>query len=564
VNSCSYKGRPLLGMRHMGYTLLLLFTAQAQPDSPDRMASVRGIVTNAASGEGLRKAYLRLIPAGGGGYAVVTSDQGAFVIENIAPGNYRLSAECTGFLDATGGEAGVEFRLSAGDKLTGIEIKLVPQAVLSGRVLDQDGDPWPRAHINVFHSVWKKGRRHIEPAESTGSWEVDDRGEFRIASLAPGRYYVLAESDIDWENQHHPDVNNQPAIREQPTWYPSSPDVESSSPITLAAGQQISGLDIRLRLGTGAKLRIRGKLTGLQDIPMVSGDQGRFFGPAILAQRVFAAMEEDHQYNGRLQADGSFEIAGVPSGTYDIWIKQGFPTMTLLGHSTAQVDDHDVENLSIELHPPQSLHGIVRIEGGEATNPLHIPINLEPVDFPVSDRFAAPKEDGSFEVDDIGLGQYRVYVQEQDRKRVYLKTLRYGNVESNEGTFALSSYGVPLEVVFSTRGARLSGTVTGSAAAPRVILIPDTADAVRREHETRAAVFDQNGVFTIESIPPGSYKLYAFENVPEGIWLDPDFLKEVESAGVAFEATEGDVKTIQAPLLGKAETDRVLAKLGID
>ena len=229
MNSCTYEGRLL----RCGYTLLLLFTAQAQPDSPDRTASVHGTVTNTATGEGLRKAYLRLIPAGSGGYAVVTNDQGTFAIENIAPGNYQLSAECTGFLDA---HYGMEFQLSARDKLTGIEVKMVPQAVLSGRVLDQDGDPWPRAHVNVFHSVWRKGHRHIEFAESTGSWEVDDRGEFRITGLSLGRYYVLGEPDTNWEEQHHPDVNNQPAICQQPTWYPSSPDVESASPITLAAG----------------------------------------------------------------------------------------------------------------------------------------------------------------------------------------------------------------------------------------------------------------------------------------------------------------------------------------
>jgi hypothetical protein len=562
VNSCTYKRHLLLGVRHMGYTLLLLFTAQAQPDSPDRVASIHGIVTNAASGEGLRKAYLRLASIGkGSAYPVTTNDQGVFVVENVAPGNYRLSAGSTGFLDA---QYGMEFRLSAGDKVSGIEIKMVPQAVLSGRVLDQDGDPWPRAHINVFHSVWKKGRRHIEPAESSGSWEVDDRGEFRIASLAPGRYYVLAESDIDWEKQHHPDVNNQPAIREQPTWYPSAPDVESSVPITLAAGQQLSGLDIRLRLGAGSNLHIRGKLTGLQDIPVLSAGQGRFFGPAILAQRVSAAMDRDKSYGGTIRSDSSFDIVGVPSGTYDIWIKQGFPVSTLLGHATVQVDDRDVENVAIELHPPQSLSGAIRIEGGETANPPHISISLEPVDFPGSDRFTAPKEDGSFEFEDLGLGRYRVYVQEETRKQVYLKTLRYGNAESSDGTFALASYGVPLEAVFSTRGARLSGTVTGKAAMPQVILLPDTTDAARREHETRAAVFDQNGVFSIESIPPGSYKLYAFENVPEGIWLDSEFLKEVESAGVAFVAAEGDAKSIQAPLLGKVETDRVLAKLGIE
>ena len=161
------------------------------------------------------------------------------------------------------------------------------------------------------------------------------------------------------------------------------------------------------------------------------------------------------------------------------------------------------------------------------------------------------------------MGLYRVFVEDSARKLIYLKTLRYGNAESSDGTFALDSYGVPLELVFSTHGARLSGTVTGKAEMPRVILIPDTTDAGSPSYATRAAVFDQNGVFTIESIAPGSYKLYAFENVPEGIWLDPDFLKEVESSGTAVEFAEGDAKTIQAPLLRKADTDRVLAKLGV-
>jgi hypothetical protein len=148
--------------------------------------------------------------------------------------------------------------------------------------------------------------------------------------------------------------------------------------------------------------------------------------------------------------------------------------------------------------------------------------------------------------------------------QMYLKRVRYGNAESSDGTFTLASYGVPLELVFSTRGARLSGTITGRAATPQVVLIPDTSDAALREYKTRTAIFDQSGVFSIESIAPGSYKLFAFESVPEGIWLDPDFLKEVESTGVAFEAAEGDAKTIQTPLLGKRETDRVLAKLGIN
>ena len=560
-----------------GYTLLLFFTAasagnpapfQAPGDSQDRMASIHGTVTNAATGRGLRKAYLRLSSIGRGSvHPVVTSDQGTFAIENIAPGNYRLDVECTGFLNTwydggTEPDEAVELHLSAGQSLTGIEIKMTPQAVLSGRVLDQDGDPWPRADISVFRSVWRKGRRHIEAVDIPGSPLVDDRGEFRIAELAPGRYYVLAEPDGMWEQQHHPDVDDKPAIRQQPTWYQSSPEVESSSPVTLTAGQQFSGLDIRLRVGTGSKLRLRGKLLGIENIPTPAGDP-RAVAPRVLARRASTLVDED-SYPGTIRPDGSFEIDFLPSGTYDVWVKQGYPSSSILGQTTVQVDDRDVENVSIELHPPQTLSVRVRIEGDEGTKPPPISIYLEPVDFPGIEPFPIPQVDGSLEFKDLGLGLYRVNTPGLVFLHMYLKSVRYGDAESTDGTFTLATYGVPLELVFSTRGAQLSGTVTGRATTPQVVLIPETPDAARREHETRAATFDQNGVFSIGSIPPGSYKLFAFESVPEGIWLDPDFLKEVESTGVAFELAEGDAKTIQTPLLGKPETDRVLAKLGID
>ena len=62
---------------------------------------------------------------------------------------------------------------------------MTPQAILSGRVLDQDGDPWPHANVQVLHAVWKKGKRSLNA--DSGVHDVDDRGEFRVAGLSPGR-----------------------------------------------------------------------------------------------------------------------------------------------------------------------------------------------------------------------------------------------------------------------------------------------------------------------------------------------------------------------------------------
>jgi hypothetical protein len=547
VTSSIYRNRLLRG----GYTLLLFFTA-AHAASPE--ATVHGVVTNTATGAGLRKAYVTFTPAdGGSSYHAVTTDQGIFTIENLPPGNYNLEAECAGFLDKRANSA---LRVVANGDGTSIEIKLTPQAVMSGRVLDQDGDPWPHASIGIYHSVWEKGRKRIESAEYSSTSEVNDRGEFRIAGLAPGRYYVRAEPDDAWEKQHHPDMKGQPALRQQPTWYPSSFDTDSSVPITLSAGEQFNGLDIRLGRGVGSRLRIRGKVSGLQNIPPPQGDP-RMVERRIGARRASIAAEVDQFFSGSLKPDGSFEITDVASGVYDVWLTQGYAWSARLGQTTVQVDDRDVENVSIEVHPPQTLHVIVSVEG-DAAKPPRIPLYLEAVTSLGVDPFSTPRDDGSIDFGDVGLGRYRVYLPDTFRG-AYLKSLRYGNAESHDGTFTLAAYGVPLELTFSTRGARISGTIMGKTKTPpRVVLIPTTSDAAR------TATFDQNGVFTIEAIPPGSYKLYAFENVPEDIWLAPEFLKEIESAGVPFEATEGAASAIQLPLVSKSDTDRVLAKLGIE
>jgi Carboxypeptidase regulatory-like domain len=548
------------------FTLWLFFTP-AHAQTSESTASLRGVVTNASGGGGLRKAYLLLSPTigskGGVSFTAVTNDQGAFAIENIAPGEYRLDVECTGFLEtqygggSSFGERSV-LKLSPGDKLSGIEIKMTPQAVLSGRVLAQDGDPWPHARVSIFRVTWKKGKRSVQPADSTTlSPDVDDRGEFRMAGLAPGSYYVRAEPDQWWEREHR-----SPAARQQPTWYPSSPDAESSTPLILAAGQQSPEIEIRLRSGAGSTFRIRGKVAGLTEIPSPRGDP-RMGQRRIWARRISTEADVEQSPSGNLAADGSFAIPSVPSGSYEIWVAQGTYPPTTLGHATVQVDDRDVEGVSIQLYAPQTLRSNLKIEGSEGTESPGSLIYLEGTD--LLDRWPTARDDGSLEFQEVGVGRYRVRLWDSARPRFYLKSVRYGNEESSDGSFTLVPDGGPLEVVLSARGARVTGALLrdGKTTTPRVVLIPDTDDAARRENLSRSAVFDQNGVFTIKAIAPGSYKLYGFESVPDDIWLVPDFLKEVESFGAAFKAAEGDLKTIQLPLVGKAETDRILAKLGL-
>jgi hypothetical protein len=154
----------------------------------------------------------------------------------------------------------------------------------------------------------------------------------------------------------------------------------------------------------------------------------------------------------------------------------------------------------------------------------------------------------------------------------YLKQIRYGDAVSTDGTISLTGAIENLILVLSTRGARVTGTVTGAgdpsnpaeqakgmAATFQVVLVPRAAPG-----EARLATFDQNGTFSLSDTPPGKYTLYAFEGVPNGAWEDSAFMQEVSGSGTEIELAEGDLRSVDVPVLLKPKLAPILRKLGME
>ncbi|MGH9646182.1 MAG: carboxypeptidase regulatory-like domain-containing protein, partial [Bryobacteraceae bacterium] len=501
--------------------------------------------------EPLRKAYVGLEDKESN--SAVTDDKGRFAIEKIEPAGYTIEAERPGFLRNV-----VRLNLVPGQTLSDVAIALTPEASIAGRVLDDDGDLWNHANVNLYRSVRKQGRRQLE---YQAGGDVDDRGEFRIADLQPGKYYLVAAPDNAWQSKFRSVRSD--GLLLQPTWYPGSLDIEAATPVTLPAGRELAGIEIRLR--RGAVRNIKGHLEGLSQIPKLA-DQGAYGKPRIFVSRPSVA--EGTNYPSTLQPDGSFEVKGVPPGSYQINVAEGFLHHTILGITSVQVDDRDVDQVVIDVQPPRSLKGKVTLEGNTALKVSELPITISN-DSP-EDATVVPQEDGSFVVDQLGLEPYHVYANGKRNEDVYLKTVRFGDIESQDGSFSLTGRGDGrLELVISTRGARVTGTVqqSSTAAANRtsqVVLIPDTNDVEERDPLTRQEAVDQNGAFTIHAIPPGSYSLYAAEDVPDDAWSYPDFLQEVAGKGMKLQLGEGETKNIDVPVLSKASLAPLLSRLGIE
>jgi hypothetical protein len=228
-----------------------------------------------------------------------------------------------------------------------------------------------------------------------------------------------------------------------------------------------------------------------------------------------------------------------------------------------QVRDQDVADVSIDLVPPHPLKGAVQIEGDGQFDTSGLLVNLDSLDGPGFLFPATVRKDGSFDFAQISAERHHVRLSGPGSQLLYLKALRYGDIESRDGTFSAATEQA-LVLVLSTRGAHLTGIVKNSGHSgtrPRVVLIPDSAQP---EYGTRIAAFDQHGTFAIDAIAPGDYHLNAFEDVPDGSWLNPDLRAQIEEKGLALHFDEGDTKRVEVPMIGRSELSSVLATLGIE
>jgi len=159
-----------------------------------KMGSIEGRVVNSATGEGIRRAEVvmrgsagarRGVPAEQTTRAVSTDAEGKFKFDGVEAGNYFLIVQKQGFVaERRAGYAGRGIRVTPGQDVGGLEYMLQPQAVITGRVVDDEGEPVEGTAVIVMQRRFMNGKRRW--MQSNGG-STNDLGEFRIFNLPPGR-----------------------------------------------------------------------------------------------------------------------------------------------------------------------------------------------------------------------------------------------------------------------------------------------------------------------------------------------------------------------------------------
>ncbi len=542
--------------------------------------SVEGRVMS-TTGEPLRKVSLTLRPngRGGGSYATTSINDGSFRFPAVDQGNYALTGERTGYVRETLSSPDGQTRVIevVSEKTTsGIELKMTPQSVIAGHVFDEDGDPIQSATVEVWRYSYPRGRRQLTQVQS-GS--TNDLGEFRIASLSPGRYYVSAASRrnpvlqelLGRGGRAGRGVRVAGGGRGGPvdviedyvtTYYPNLLDANNASGLDLVAGSEVRGIDIRLQ-----KTRfhsVSGSVTGLPSGDSAPVAQAKAKAKAadggfaqagrgimlVLTPRTGGARQAGNALvNG---ADGTFEFAAVPPGSYYIVAQAPGPgQQRVTARVPVDVGNADVNGVAVRLQAPVAVSGKLAVESSNGSQPSvrlsSIRLNFAPAEPGIGNQGrngqAQLAEDGSFQAQ-LDADKYMVEGGGLP-DGYYLKSVKLAGREMPDATLDLSYGGGPVDVVLAPTAGDVTGTVQNSrgepAASVKVTAVP-VSGSLRRDMNKLVST-DASGNFTLHGLPPGDYQIFAWEEVETNAWMDRDFRQPFVSQATSVKVQESATAT---------------------
>jgi hypothetical protein len=547
-------------------TLLIgiVLTASGQSSSTGS-ASIAGTVIKEPGSEPLKKALIQCIAEdqnGGGNYTTSTDADGHFKVENIVPGRYRIFFERAGYVEVNdrGLKADVNvLTIQAGQSTRDLLFRMLPTAVVSGRVTDEDGDPL--SEVRVMAQRKKPGKVAWEGAASSGT---NDLGEYRLSGLFPGQYRIVAIPAPDFRDYESQPAKatpgasgnsanddgptaSQPETRYLTTYYPGTYDAMQASTVALKAGDE---MPISLTLAPARTYRVRGIVTAITPGQKVNVELISKAGDSIRASDA--------------GADGQFEIRGVGPGSYVLKATSGTEAQSLTARQDISVVAADIDGMKLTPQPSFTLSGHLRIEGsaGDLTeysaNLRQSELPEDPGFFMSPDFFGANApidRQGNFSWKNVNPGDYIVQLfGGNGQNNFFLKSVTLGGRDISAGFTA--SGPATLDLVMSTKGATLEGAVVEKekdvdnnhlVANATVVAVPEEKYRKIPDRFVSGST-DQHGAFTIRGLSPGSYTLYAWQDVEESEWRDPDFLKSQESNGTAVAVDEGTDQKLELKL----------------
>ena len=518
-------------------------------------AAVQGRVIRAGTSEPLGGSRILLTKVGGrlADSIVATSDAlGHFSIANIPPGTYRVFADRDDYVRAEYGQRGLSrpgspITLAVGQHVDNMDLALIPTGAITGRITNQAGVPVPKVYVRSFKAAYAQGERTMTLVQETQS---NDLGEYRLFGLTPGIYFVSAAPytapqirngtyivptppslDSFGEGQGMSSLTGllSSGARIHPlaltgdsyaqVYYPGTLDAQGAKPIDLSPGATVPGVDLHTMLAP----RVTGFRVSGQFVAGATGQNASAVRWILGSPGLGLPIREGNS------PAGAFEIADVPPGRYVITGVvggSGSLEVSLTGSSTIEVSAGNLDSIRIPITAPINLSG--RATGWTP--------ELSAAAITVRPRSGGPpiRPDGTFSIPNVRVGDDYALTLTGAPSNYYIASAKIGDLDVTENLHLGTAPTQPLLIVLSSNAGIMEGTVLDGSRRPAagavIVLVPELS--LRKQFDLyRVAASDTAGRFHIQGIVPGNYKVFAWEDIEENAWQDPEVIRIYEGQG---------------------------------
>jgi protocatechuate 3,4-dioxygenase beta subunit len=504
-------------------------TSQVGPQ-PQRVAigdsyRIAGILTNASTGEPINRAVVEVLSEEDQHTmaSCVTDSEGRFALDRLAAAKYQLRASKRGFHVGFYEEhEGFFSAIVTGpdQDTTHLEFKLEANAILSGVVTDDAGEPVSGARVMLFKRPTFQGEGdRISPA---GTASTDDTGTYEFGNLSAGEYLmaVLAEP---WYAVHEGSpARRNPAldVAYPVTYFDSTTEEQSAKPIVVAAGNHEQA---NISLHAVPALRLSAPLVRATDYTMATPQlQQNVFGTGFPYVSVGMNIPPGNT---------AIEMSGIAPGSYTL--TQGNPqrVVDLDLTSSVQVDPNAGA-------PANPVGGRIRMLSG-APAPDDMMVTLMRIDNgPGQPVCATEARQGSFRFEGVPPGDWAFAVTSGGRT-LPVMTVSAGSAKREGNIFTLRDRAPQLAVTLSDAATNVQGFANkndkGFTGAMIVLLPKNPAQwrALARRDQS-----DSDGSFALHEVAPGQYTLVAIENGWDLDWTSPTAMARYLPSGMSVRVTE--------------------------
>jgi hypothetical protein len=442
----------------------------------------------------------------------------------MRPAKYAFSAQRNGFQGpqwaSTDGRQ-TTFTLNAGEHRTNFTIEMTPEAVITGRVFDEQGDPVE----NVFVRATPTKSASRGPIGLDRMYAgTNERGEFRIVGI-PGKFYVSVDSGPARPGPREIRSDGTEKTLYGKTWHPAAQSEDRAVPVEAIAGRETVGIDVHLN--AKRSLTISGVVTGTPAGEVRAG--------------VFLSTKYYNLESVKPDSEGRFTLSGLAPDKYTVRARYGDGDGRLIsGAVEVRLDGTDQSGVTLRLARGEEVSGNVETDSDRIHAEQKWKVNLSPlVPEWVEAKGGDVDREGSFHIAPVYPGKFRLRVESLP-ENAFVKTVRVNGTPSTGDAIDLSGgvAGAKLNIIIGLNGGQIEGTVSvyggdNSSGGATVVL----ADALDDIGSGRRVGVEAGKKYKFAGLRPGKYRFIVLDSRQE---FSEDTLTALFPKAPEIEIHEGD------------------------